>query len=233
MYNIYVKKCNFKGEVIMARMKTFFLYFLGIVGFFFLSLILEDGLIENMYVQMVGDVEPTSHNIYIENVNAKASNVNGYMQFQLSADSIDANNKYVKIELYSDRGLLSGTKYVDINDLEPGTPKTYQVKFDANKIRNYKLAVVDQAPDKSNIINILGFEVDLSNVLGMDLTNATIFGTKLTELFSIDGILSTGASAWNWFFTIASAVPWWGYAIGAGIVLWYLPKKYLFGIFPF
>ena len=40
----------------MARMKTFFLYFLGIVGFFFLSLLLEDALIENMYEKMAGEV---------------------------------------------------------------------------------------------------------------------------------------------------------------------------------
>ena len=84
----------------------------------------------------------------------------------------------------------------------------------------------------TNIINILGWEIDLSNIFGMDLSDATIFGVKLTELFSWNNVKTAGSNAWNGFRVILAAIPWWGYAIATGIVLWHIPKGYLFGIFP-
>ena len=66
----------------------------------------------------------------------------------------------------------------------------------------------------------------------MDLSNLTLFGVKLTDLFSWDKIKTAGGNAWSWFKILLESIPWWEYAIGAGIVLWHLPKGYLFGIFP-
>ena len=64
--NSYYKDYVNKGENNMDRMKTFLLYALGILGFMFLSYVLEDGLIENMYVKMKGEVVSSSYNISIE-----------------------------------------------------------------------------------------------------------------------------------------------------------------------
>lgn len=221
----------------MARMRTFLLYALGIIGFMFLSYVLENGLIQNMYKEMNGGIEqnqPISSDIQIQDVNARASSVNGYMQFKLKNDSPNsANGNYIKIDLYSKQGLLAATKYVKITDLEPGKSKEYNVNFKGTQITDYKVAVVPEAPDKTNIINILGWEIDLSDVFGLDLTNVKIFGVKLTELFNWDNAKTTGANIWNWAVTFASSIPWWGYAIASGIIIWYMPSGYLFGIFPF
>ncbi len=217
----------------MDRMKTFFLYFLGIVGFMLLSYILENGLIENMYVKMTGDVESTAYNITIDNVSGKASNVNGFMQFKLSNNSYETNNSYVKIELYSKQGLLAATKYVQITDLQPGHAKEYQVKFKASEVRSYKISIVNEVPDKTNIINILGWEIDLTDVFGMDLSNVKLFGVKLSELFTWDNMKTTGENVWSWTVAFLGSIPWWGYVIGGGIILWYMPTGFLFGIFPF
>jgi hypothetical protein len=221
----------------MDRMKTFFLYFLGIVGFMMLSYILEDGLIENMYVKMQGDVLATQNGIYIDEVSGKASNVNGFMQFRVSNSSENNNKEYIKLDLYSKQGLLASTKYIEITDLNPGSTKTYQVKFKGTEIRTYNISVIDESmlPDKTNIINVLGWEIDLSNVfgLGIDLTNMSLFGVKLTDLFNASNIKAAGGNAWTWIVNFLNSIPWWGYAIGAGIILWYMPKGYLFGIFPF
>ena len=218
----------------MDRMKTFLLYFLGIVGFFFLSLLLEDALLENMYVKMTGEVASSS-SIIIDNDAGKASNVNGYMQFRLSNKSNATCDDYVKIDLYSEQGLLAATKYVEITDLEPGTAKTYQVKLNGNELSSYKIAVVDkeQVPDKSNVINILGWEIDLGNFFGMDLSDLSIFGVRLADIFNWENIKTTGANAWNWTINFLNTIPWWGYMIGGSIILWYMPTRFLFGIFPF
>ena len=49
----------------MKRMETFLLYLLAILGFMFLSYVLENGLIENMYKKMNGNIEQTITNISI------------------------------------------------------------------------------------------------------------------------------------------------------------------------
>ena len=59
----------------MARMKTFFIYAFSIVMFIFLSLLVEDALIENMYVPMTGEISSSSE-IIIDNFSGKATNVN-------------------------------------------------------------------------------------------------------------------------------------------------------------
>ena len=41
----------------MARMKTFFTYLVLLIGFFLLSIFLENGLINNMYAKVDGKVD--------------------------------------------------------------------------------------------------------------------------------------------------------------------------------
>lgn len=220
----------------MSRMRTFLLYFLGIVGFFILSLILEDALIGNMYKKMDGNIQDNGHAIVVEGVSGRATNVNGYMKFRLSnISSSKQSNYYAKIDLYSKRGLLAATKYVEIGEIEPNEFKDYNVKFKGTELKGYNIAVISESevPDKTNIINLFGWEIDLSNVFGMDLTDATIFGVKLKDLFTWNGVKNAAATGWNLFFNFANSIPWWGYAIGAGVILWYMPSKFLLGMFPF
>lgn len=217
----------------MSRMKTFLLYALGIIGFMFLSYVLENGLIANMYKKMNGDVMSTPE-IVIEDVSGRASNVNGYMNFKLTNLSrYDDTNQYIKIDLYSKQGLHAVTKYVEIADVPSQTSKNYQIKFKGSELRRYDISVVSELPDMTNIINVLGWEVDLSNVFGMDLTDLRIFGVKLTDIFTWDNVKTAGGNAWSWTTTLLQSIPWWGYAIATGVILWYMPNGFLFGVFPF
>lgn len=215
----------------MSRMKTFLLYVLGILGFMFLSYVLEDGLIENMYVKMDGNIDSANYDISIDNVTGKASNVNGIMQFDIINNSNEQSNCYAKIDLYSKQGLLATTKYIPITDLKPGNKKTYQIKFKGSEIKDYKISIVNEAPNMESVISIFGWEIDLSDVFGMDLSDLKIFGVKLTDLFSIDNAKTAVENVWSWSINLAKSIPWWGYAIATGIVVWYLPSGFLFGIF--
>lgn len=212
----------------MDRMKTFLLYLLGILGFMFLSYILENGLIENMYEKMTGDINNSIYNLSISDVSAKASNVNGFMNFELTNNSQEQSNHFIKIDLYSKQGLLATTKYVRVTDLKPGDSKNYQVKFKGNEIRSYKLSITNTAPDMSSIVNIFGWEIDLSDIFGMDLTNVTVFGVKLADIFTWDNTKTAFGNAWIWTLRLLRAVPWWSYVIASGIVIWNLPAGFLF-----
>lgn len=215
----------------MDRMKTFLLYVSCIIGFIFLSTVLENGLIANMYKKMDGNVSGTSE-IVIEDVSGKASNVNGYMSFKLTNVSPSNDvNQYIKIGLYSKQGLHAVTKYIEISDVPSQTSKEYTIKFKGSEIRSYDISVISELPDMTNIISIFGWEVDLSDVFGMDLSNLTIFGVKVVDAFAWDNVKTAGQNAWTWTVTLLKSVPTWAYVIAAGVVIWYLPSGYFFGIF--
>ena len=211
----------------MKRMKTFLIYALILIGFFAVSVLLENGLVMSMYKDIVGnfhgEFEDSDTPFGIENMSANASSVNGNLKFDLINNTgkyIDQG--YIKVDLYNTQMQRAATKYIPISGMQENASKTYNVKFKANNIKGYNISVVKELPDKTNIIDILGWEIDLSNVfgLGIDLTNVTIFGNKLTDIFSASGlsdIFSTGVgygkSFWWWFRVTAEGVPPWAYFI--------------------
>ena len=205
----------------MDRMKTFLIYALLIVGFFALSILLENGLLLAMYSKINGEFDGyynrTGNYFTMENMSAKACNVNGYMSFDLmNSTNVLINKCYLKIELYNEQDLLADTEYIEIANMKPNEQKHFQIKFKANNIESYHISIETTLPDKTNIITILGWEIDLSNVfgLGIDLTNVTIFGTKLTDIFSWNNVKETGRNFWNWSLFLAKNIPLWGYGIG-------------------
>lgn len=205
----------------MDRMKTFLMYVLLIIGFFGLSLLLENGLLMAMYSHISGEFEGyysvTNSDFTVEQLSAKACNVNGYMNFDLINTTGSFIDKcYVKIDLYNEQELLAHTQYFEIRGIQPNDTKPFHIKFKANHIEKFKISIVENMPDKTNIIDILGWEIDLSNVfgLGIDLTNVTIFGVKLTDLFSWHNIKTTAQGFGSWFIQLAKSIPLWGYGLG-------------------
>ena len=215
----------------MKRMKTFLIYAILLIGFFALSWVLENGFVNAMYKDIIGnfngEFEDTDTPFGIENLEAKASSVNGNLKF----DFINNTGKYIdegyiKVDLYNSQMQCAATKYIPIAGIQPNEVKTYNVKFKANNIKGYNISLVKKLPDKTNIIDILGWEIDLSNLfgLGIDLTNISIFGNKLTDIFSSSGLKDTfskgigtginaGKNFWWWFTVTAEGVPPWAYLI--------------------
>ena len=217
----------------MARMKTFFTYLVLLIGFFLLSIFLENGLINNMYAKVEGKVDSNlitdggTSNITIAVEEAKASNVNGNLKIKITNTSGHFIEKCcARVDLYSRQNLLAATKYIELNNFEAGETRNFEIKFKDKEIARYEITLLESAPDKSNIINILGWEFDLSNVFGMDLTG-------LKKYFTIDSIKSGASTAWQFAIKVANSLPTWAWLIAAGIVIWHTPKGFLFGIFPF
>lgn len=206
----------------MSRMKTFLIYFLIFAGFFIVSNLLEYGLILNMYADIEGIVN-NNDNLTIDVEKAKATNVNGYMDMNIKNDSSEYLEKYyAKIDLYDKYNQESVTEYALISDLQPGECATYKISFRGEKINRYSVELVSEVPDKTNIINILGWELDATNLfgLGIDLTN--IYGVDITQYLSIDGIKNGAKQAWDFGVDFAKDIPAWAYAIAALTILWYL-----------
>ncbi len=219
----------------MARMKTFLTYLILLVGFFAVSMLLENGLLHNMYASISGDTNGNlitsdgnmDSNLTISVEEAKASNVSGNLKIKVTNTSGHFIEKcYLKIDLYSRQDLLAATQYVEIINFEVNETRNFEVKFKAKEIARYEVSLIETAPDKTNIINILGWEIDLRDVFGMDLT-------RFADLFTVEGMKSGLSTAWDFTVAVVSSVPLWAWCIAAGIVVWNLPKGFLFGIFPF
>lgn len=215
----------------MDRMKTFFMYALILTGFILVSTLLENGLIYNMYKTIDGKTNGSTYigGIYtevdIEEKESKATSVNGYINLKLKNNmNTDINKGYLKVDLFNDRNLLAETDYFEIGQLKAGEEKNVAIKFDASNIERYNVELIEEKPDESGVIRLLGFELDLSKY-GIDLSN--VFGFDLSGL-NWETIKNGGLSAWNFALDFASSIPRWAYMIASGIVLWHLPAGYLF-----
>lgn len=206
----------------MKRLKTFFIYFLLFAALYVGSTLLEKGLIFTMYGDIYGKAY-NSDELTINVEKAKATNVNGYMKIKVTNDSNkNIDTSYAKIDFIDEYNLNAITDYLIINNLEPGESKDYKVTFEGDKIERYNVSFVSELPDKSHIINILGWELDTTNLfgLGIDLTN--INGVDVTQYFSFDGVKKLASTGWILFSNILRTTPAWAYMIGALIVIWHL-----------
>lgn len=204
----------------MDRMKTFFIYFLLLAGLFIVLNFLENGLTSSMFSEVKGSAI-NSDKMSVEVTDSKASNVNGYMKIKITNDSNDyIDTAYAQIDLLDEYGLTAMTEYVTIEDLAPGESKEYKVKYQGNNITGYKVGFIDSLPDKSNIINILGWEIDKTNAFGtgVDLTN--IFGINVANAFG--NISKIFRKRWSLWLSMAGSIPVWAYVIASLIVLWYI-----------
>ena len=110
----------------MDRMKTFLKYILAIIIFFFFSNFLIYMSLETTY-QNIGRKDNLQQvTIY----QAQATKVNGRIKGTIYND---ANNKityrYLKIDLYSERGNLLGTKYIDLLGIRENERRNLEVYF--------------------------------------------------------------------------------------------------------
>ena len=215
----------------MSTMTSFRNYFVWIIAFFVISVILENALINDMYKPIMGSADGnvtftgklnTDLEVTVED--ARATNMNGYLLIKVK----NITGHYIdkccaKIQLYTDRNVLAATKYVDISNFDVNQIKEFKINFKGNEIGSYAVTLQEDSPDKTYILDLFGWEIDIRNVMGMDLSN----------IINPENIKETGLNLWNLSLGFLKTVPAWAYLIAGGIVLWHMPKGFLFGIFPF
>jgi len=215
----------------MGTLQKFRNYFVWIIAFFIVSVILENALINDMYtpisgtengnVTFTGQIN-TDLEVTVEE--AKATNVNGYLIVKVK----NITGHYIekccaKINLYTERDVLAATQYVDISDFDVNQTKKFKINFKGENIANYAVSLQEDAPDKTYILNLFGFEIDIRDVFGMDLSS----------IIDPNNLKETGINMWGLTLGFLKTVPTWAYLIAGGIVIWHMPKGFLFGIFPF
>lgn len=125
----------------MNRLKTFALYALGIIVFFIFSNFLIEVGLNSTYK----DIEGKNNASEIEIIEAQATLVNGKISGKLNTNiTEELYNKYIKLDLYSPRNVLLGTKYIEIKSLIKNTDKSFETYFKLQDVKYYNISIVDQ-----------------------------------------------------------------------------------------
>lgn len=121
----------------MDRMKTLLKYALWLILFFIFSEIMIYLNIETTY-QNIGRKDNISQvTIY----QAQATKINGRIKGKINDDA-QITNKYIRIDLYSERDNFLGSKYIDISEL--GQNKEFEIYFKVQDVDYYEIRLVDE-----------------------------------------------------------------------------------------
>ena len=121
----------------MDRMKILLKYALWLILFFIFSEIMIYLNIETTY-QNIGRKDNVSQ---ITIYQAQATKINGRIKGKINDDA-QITNKYIRIDLYSERDNFLGSKYIDISEL--GQNKEFEIYFKVQDVSYYEIKLVDE-----------------------------------------------------------------------------------------
>lgn len=127
----------------MKRLKTFLLYFLLGVAIWIWSDIL-------IYINLNSVYDTITRKDYdvsqVTVSDAKATYVNGHVLGTVkNTPENNLNGKYLKVDFYSAKGNVLGTKYIEIKGLRDNQVMDFEVYFKLLDIESYDISVVDEA----------------------------------------------------------------------------------------
>lgn len=153
----------------MDKMKKFLLYIILIILFFIFSNFLIEVGINTTYKEIKG-----KNNIeQIEITNAEATLVNGRISGKLNTEMTkELYSKYIKIDIYSPRDILLGTKYIEMKDLIKND-NSFETYFKLQDAKRYEVSLVDQKGTSENEelfdVQLTGFEIMVGVMIALIL----------------------------------------------------------------
>ena len=153
----------------MDRLKTFLKYVLWLIGFFILSNFLIYVGLNSTYK----DIERKDNTEQVQIYQAQATKVNGRIRGIIQNNNNEnMQGKYLKVDLYSQRDVFLGRKYIQIENIEQGQVQAFELMFKIQDVDNYNVSIVDEKEE--------GEEIEL---LSKDLTTPEILlATAITFL---------------------------------------------------
>ena len=149
----------------MDRVKTFAKYAIWLVLFWILSDILIYYGINSTYKAITPKWEQTNQ---ISVNNAEATSVNGRINgIVTNSEDNNLSGKYLKVDLYSERGNLLGTNYLEIGNLDANKTKDFETYFKIQDVKSYNISVVDEKAEKVQEESFMTEDMTKLGVLGL------------------------------------------------------------------
>lgn len=151
----------------MSRMKTFLKYLMIVIAFYVFSNIMINAFLKVSYTDM-HDYEINVDQVFVDVSEAKTSKRNGYIKGIVKNNTdVTVENKYLKFSMLSKNGNVLGEKYIKIDKIEPEQLRKYELKFEYDNVKTFKIEMTDTKPEEQDFI-------DLVKSNAKDLYNTTI-----------------------------------------------------------
>ena len=125
----------------MDRMKTFLKYALWVILFFIFSEIIINVGLNSSYKNM--KCKNNIEQVHIEQ--AQATLINGRIKGNIkNSGNEDLNGKFIKIDIYSERNVLLGSKYYEIQNLAKDQEQPFELYFKAQYAKYYDVSITNQ-----------------------------------------------------------------------------------------
>lgn len=130
----------------MDRLKTLRKYIIWLIAFYLFSMIfIYIGL--NARYNNIDSNGEVPGNVKIEL--AQATSVNGRIFGKITSTEADnLNEKYLKVDIFSKRDELIGTKYLKLDNLKLNEPNRFAVYFSAQNIKKYSVDILDYSEEQ-------------------------------------------------------------------------------------
>lgn len=150
-----------KGKRKMKRLKTFLIYALIIVGFYFFSEFLITVGLNSSYE----DIQRRDNVSQVEIYEAQATLVNGKVKGVIkdSRGNESLTGKYVEIDFYSKRDNVVARKYIPIETTDVKTTQEFSTYFEAEDVTSYSIAIVNEKEYEE--LNIIPDELKNADIL--------------------------------------------------------------------
>ncbi len=130
----------------MATMKKIVIWILILIGVFILS----DFLIYVGLNSTYKDIERKDNNSQIVVYQADATSVNGRIRGVIK-DAKQIQESYLKIELYTERNVLAGRKYIEIEDVEGNETQPFELLFKAKNVAYYTIETANEKEEGTEL----------------------------------------------------------------------------------
>lgn len=148
----------------MARMKTFFKYFIIFLVVYFLVSIGVFLIAKSSYVSREANVINNSSLGdlgKIEVYESKFTSTNGYVKGNVTNNTNKQfSNKYLKFNFFT-KEKLAGTKYLKLEDLQPNESQDFEMRVNYDLIDHVDIQIVDGASLDFSKIKNSSFHIDL------------------------------------------------------------------------
>lgn len=150
----------------MDRMKTFFKYFMILVLIYVFSNLMIKAFLKVSFSEMT-DYQIKTEPLFVDVTEAEVSNRNGHIYgiVKNTTESV-VENKYLKFSMLSKNGNILGEKYIKIDKIEPNELKKYEVDFDYDNVKTFRIDITDEKPEEVDFIELIKNNVnDYVNII--------------------------------------------------------------------
>lgn len=139
----------------MSRMKTFLIYLILFLAFFAFSNIMIDAFLKVSY-EDVQNYEIDVDELFVDVTEAKVSKRDGYIYGIMKNNrGTTLENKYLKVSMLNEYGNVLGEKYVKIDKIESEQLIKFEVKFDCDNVKTFKMELTDKMPEEINLLDLI------------------------------------------------------------------------------